>query len=81
MGRTLLLKARYREAEQAFRDALAAYEAHSDDFLDAFESEARIFIALSLALQDRGAEARQEAAPLCDEFDTGDIHEALTRSY
>ncbi|WP_161627841.1 rhomboid family intramembrane serine protease [Salinisphaera shabanensis] len=78
LGRTLLLKARYPEAEQAFRDALAAYEAHSDDFLDAFESEARIFIALSLALQDRGAEARQEAAPLCDEFDTGDRDEALT---
>lgn len=77
LGRRLLIDGRYVEAERAFRDALAAYRAHADDFLDAFEPEMRVFIALSLALQGQAVEARREAAPLCAQFDNGDIHQAL----
>ena len=77
LGRRLLIDERYVDAERAFRDALAAYRAHADDFLDAFEPEVRMFIALSLALQGQSAEARREAAPLCAQFHQGEIHQAL----
>ena len=67
----------YGAAEPAFRDALAAYQAHPDDFVDGFADHTRLLLALSLLLQGESVPARREAAPLCDRVDRGKIHDAL----